>query len=113
MVFVDIDPAGVCLAFAQSLYDILLEAIGLDRPSAQNGLEDEYLFVRSGRGSIRMVPGPAAKAALHSRGISESTLIRVRTSSLRFVSWVEVAFIVCGQRPRRARLRRWNPSTPK
>ena len=64
MMFVDIDPTGVCLAFAQSLYDILLEAIGLDRPSAQNGLEDEYLFVRSGRGSIRMVPDPAVKAAL-------------------------------------------------
>src|SRR5437667_7572512 len=64
IVFVDIDPTGVRFAFAQSLYDILLEAIGLDRPCAQHGLKYEYLFVWSGRGTIRTGPRPATTAAL-------------------------------------------------
>ena len=50
-------------------------------------------------------------APRHSSGISESTSMRARTSSLRLVSCVEEASIVCGQSRARAALRAWNAGT--
>src|SRR5512135_874801 len=47
----------------------------------------------------------------HSFGSSERTLIRARTSSLRFVSWVDVAFREWGHRARVSPVRRWNVFT--
>ena len=71
---------------------------------------------RSGRGRRARPRDPAAAASAdasagpprcHSSGISESTLIRARTSSLRLVSWVEVASIACGHRARRSAFCAW------
>ena len=58
--------------------------------------------------SLRLSRCQAPTRARHSIGISESTLMRARTSSPRLVSWVAVADRAWGERSRRSALAAWN-----
>jgi hypothetical protein len=56
-------------------------------------------------------PRQRSRASSHPCGISDSTLMRVRTSSERLLSCVEVATMVCGQRAARSTLAPWKART--
>ena len=50
-------------------------------------------------------------ASRQAAGISDNTLMRLRTSSERLLSCVEVASMVCGQRAARSALASWKSAT--
>ncbi len=72
-------------------------------PGAEQGLVEEILLVTGGRlltvdilRRVRLNWLQVVSALRQSSGISESTLMRARASSLRLVSWVEVAIMAWG-----------------
>src|SRR5919204_5493283 len=56
---------------------------------------------------LRFVVRHLVTAVFHAPGISDNTLSRARTSSPRFVSWVEVADNAHGHRLRRSDIHTW------
>ena len=115
------DPAGVDLGlferleheFADAPDEFLVDRARTARRRAGSGTAGTPRCGRAPRG-----PGRSAflrpfrrvqrvSAVRHSRGSSDSTLMRARTSSLRLVSWVELASSVAGQSRARSALWRW------
>ena len=121
-------PARVDLGLARRLLHVLLQpphevsprVVGAEPggPRPHQRLVEEVLRVRVGR--LRLVhrrlarrgssPASARPPRSSAPARSERTLIRARTSSSRFVSWVEVAIIARGQSSRRSAFAAWKRS---
>ena len=126
--FVRLNPAGVHFGFVERLGHVLLDAvrrIRLERASlsSRNGCRTARSRAEFDRANIlrrRRAPRSSSicrfqrrfsvrqrlTIAARARDISEIATIRARTSSLRFVSWVDVARSVAGQCFCRSALRR-------
>ena len=86
-----------------------VEPLGLDRPGADERLEDQGELGVVGAPAAerwRAIGGPnASSVASHAAGIQVSAAIRARTSPERLVSWVIVDSSVSGYRSARSALR--------
>ena len=110
-------PGGVDLGLADRLLHGRARPLHVEGPRPHQGLVEEVLGVPVGEvpPAVALVPRPTTGGPrpIQRSGISESTARRARTSSLRLVSWVEVASMARGRVVEASERAAWKSSNPQ